>query len=208
MHLKNEYFVQSLSFDGVTGFHPNCPLSTIQAAAGCIELAEHQSLSVPYMFWYPLQSKKWAPTIVLPLLMWQKISLQSRNLEMLYWKLFNYSGTTFIQALMLISRIMRITSEGLNNLHSYTQTDGKVSAPFPMHKSSSRRQTLLDSLGSGLIPTCIYFSHTSETVKIHPTFDFHFLCVSSFFPADSECLKHPFLFMCFNSPPSTVKQFS
>lgn len=89
------------------------------------------------MFWYPLQSKKWAPTTVLPLLMWQKLSHQSRNLEMLYWKLFHYSGTTFIQALMLISRITRITSEGLNNLHSYTQTDGKVSAPFPMHKSSS-----------------------------------------------------------------------
>lgn len=58
-----------------------------------------------------------------------------------------------------------------------------------MHKSSPRRQTLLDSSGSGLIPTYIYFFATSETVKIYPTFDLHFLCVSSFFPADSECLK-------------------
>lgn len=53
MHEKSEYFVQSLSFDGVTGFHPNCPLSTVQAVVGCIELAEHQSLSVPYMLLVP-----------------------------------------------------------------------------------------------------------------------------------------------------------
>lgn len=69
-----------------------------------------------------------------------------------------------------------------------------------MQKASSRRQSLLGPPGSGLIPKYVYNYATTKTVKIHPTFDLHFLCVSSFFPADSECLKHPLLFIFFNSP--------
>lgn len=74
-----------------------------------------------------------------------------------------------------------------------------------MQKASSRKQTLLHSPGSGLIPTYFYIYATSETVKLHPAFGFHFLCVSSFFPSDSE---FPFLFIHLNSLLSSGNQLS
>lgn len=99
---------------------------------------------------------------------------------------------------MLISRIMRVASGGLNNLHSYickSKLMGKHLLPSPCICLSSRRQTLLDSLGSGLIPTYIYFSATSETVKIHPTFDLHFLCFF-FLPCWFRMFKNIPFYLC------------
>lgn len=96
-------------------------LSTVQTVAWCIELAEHQSPSVPWVLLVPFAEQKVSTsnssafTDVTETIPPQGCSQAG------IWKCWcNYSGTTYFQALRLTSRIMRVASEGLNNLYSYT----------------------------------------------------------------------------------------